>query len=1160
MKKFSLLLCLCLTALMVPLWAEATTISDSNPMITVESGVLTITSPAATSLRDYMQTLNSEANYSGEESGEIAKREAALTKLSQMKACSKIVLDGKFNSDDLSKIANDQGFNNVTEVNMAEARIVTNNSYSNNTNLKFHSDEEANNFSPKPAIGTIAVIGGDLYQWTSIGRIWNNLNYVPGNAVYYATQSDRDAVTNSLELNSTAKIPASLVYRQMSATGEKTWTYLSTSQPSGTVVDHTALNDTWLESELESKKESTTDGTQIKILRFYQLQETNGVREWVHVTPATRPLDRENGEGGTDIVYVAESVGADIDHLDPKQGVLGSYIRFNVYYRLNQASYEWGESTETVSGSYVDGGFHDNERDSHKNYPNGQWVRMGYGDYSYSQLVNAGNSWGNSINYEAGTEIGNNYMEAADISRLQDGSVVGQYGVVGSSSKKIWNGNSWASLGTEIPHYADMKFSYWSETLTTATTSRYADESISNEVFNGCKKLATVNYLSGNVTGFGNHGVAQGYNNSSTDNHEFDGTGLSVTIGKDVSKIDDDAFLRCDVLTSLNFNNSYSLDEKTAAATYYSNGGERPVYPKDLTIGNESFMNCSRLSAVEFPNRVISIGYSAFKEAGNSASDGKFDVSFERRLVSKGASIDYNHDLIIGEGAFFQCINLEEIELPIRLAEMGNDAFKLTSSLTTVSIREDIEDAKLKVIPSGAFEESAVTNVVIPRSVTEIKPKAFGSCYALQTVRFQEQIVSEGVAQEPLIIRTGAFATGNESQYHLTDVYVNIDPNVRLLVCEFDAFAFITLVGQTDVTHSKATLHFINNGDAATNERNWNYYAGQWKKGMAFTQSNLNSMKDGLTGYRGSQQPTVATNGIVSGIEPANGWQQFAVSNTDVDVIIRGNYLRTYSTPQHHYIPKKADTGDYLYDIYRVTSFSDGWSSGQNINDRSLADAATRTATATKVELTLAGDTRLYVPEHTGLLLKTHGNDENYFIYQDFIGSSVTTTTYPHNITVGSETANLLYPSCDDTNTREVTEGNTKVTKVIINPTIPYPIGDISSSPSDKFRVFGLYTEDNCFWRSEPNVEINQDMAYLKLPTSLFHWANESMGIGNGVPNSARISLVFEEDDNEVTGIESVVTSAGCSTDGYYSIQGIKFSRPQGRGLYIHNGKKLFVK
>ena len=85
-------------------------------------------------------------------------------------------------------------------------------------------------------------------------------------------------------------------------------------------------------------------------------------------------------------------------------------------------------------------------------------------------------------------------------------------------------------------------------------------------------------------------------------------------------------------------------------------------------------------------------------------------------------------------------------------------------------------------------------------------------------------------------------------------------------------------------------------------------------------------------------------------------------------------------------------------------------------------------------------------------------------------------------------------------------------------------------------------------------------MAYLKLPTSLFHWANESSGVGPGVPNSARIALWFDDDDSELTGIKTAVTTAEYRADGYYSVQGVRLSRPQRSGLYIHNGRKVFVK
>ncbi len=153
----------------------------------------------------------------------------------------------------------------------------------------------------------------------------------------------------------------------------------------------------------------------------------------------------------------------------------------------------------------------------------------------------------------------------------------------------------------------------------------------------------------------------------------------------------------------------------------------------------------------------------------------------------------------------------------------------------------------------------------------------------------------------------------------------------------------------------------------------------------------------------------------------------------------------------------------------------------------------------------------------------------------------------------------MLWPSCVDEKV-SVTEGEATVEKVVINPTIPYPIG--STEPSaERFRIFGLYVEDNAFWRSEPGVLINPDMAYLKLPTTIFHWANEQQGTSysEDTGGGSRIALVFSDDDSETTSIGKLAVAKD-SNDNCYTIQGVKLSRPQGKGLYIVNGKKVLVK
>lgn len=1141
MKKTALLLCLFMVSVMMPQTVWAT------------DGI-TLTGPQESPATEITVTTSS--------AGQVSSLVNAWTQGGGIKSnVTKITLVGKFNADDLSALGNKfnnvDNFTAVSEVDMTEAHFVKSASGLNSNSYQLFSNSEyAAAVSPTPTSGTKAIIGGTLWQWTANPNTWQALQDAPGGGVpvaYYENVAAMNGAVDSHNVGDYAKVPngtPTYKYMQMSFTAANgNWEYLGTSVPEGDMHDYTDVNNTWLESQLDSKKNepNLTNGYLIKVLRFFKLTESNGVRSWVHCNDLTeRPLDRENGEGGSDIVYIGEVVGADINNLDPKQGVLGSYIRFNVYYRFS-VDCQWTNEQPAQPNSFTVGGFAYDDRDNHKTYKNGEWVQMSDNSgYDYYQLT-AGTAEWKQITYIEGELV-------EDVWRSKDsnGDKIGRYAVVGGDVR-IWNG-SWSNTDVSVTNYSDMTFDHWASTLTTATTSRYADETISDQIFKDCTHLTTVNYKSGNVTGLKDR------TSSYPD--------LYVTIGKDVTKIDDNAFHASAALKSLTFDMDYAEGDA-------SNG-----YPKPLVIGDAAFEDCNNLVKVNFPNRVIEIGKSAFKHVGNltqnnenDESTGTLEITFERRSKDKdpSVSIPYDHDLIIGDDCFEQCYNLKKISLPVRLSSLGTGAFTDTKSLDSLVIREDDGEARLKTIPRDAFLRTGLKEVTIPRSVTLIESGAFQQCYYIEKITFQEQTTTP---QEPLTIRTAAFGGGEESKYKLHDVNVKIHPTDRLLICEYDAFPFVSLVGQTNVSNTQeAILHF--------EDEDWDYYAGNWKIGLAFNQKNLNGLKDGYTGYRGTQQPTEANNGKVPGSEPANGWQQFFVTDREYDVVLNGNYLRTYSTPTPHLIPLIAgEDNKYVYDIYRINAFSDGWETRNDPQqagdeyDRNKANSVQRTATAVQVDenVTINSLVRRFVPKQTGLLLKIHGNaDDVYKIYQYYLDSDWATanptqadklnTMYTHNIDVNvPETANLLYPSCDDTNTRVVTEGETTVTKVVINPTIPYPIGDISNSPSDKYRVFGLYTEDNCFWRSEPNVEINQDMAYLKLPTSLFHWANESTGVGPSIPNAARIALMFEDDENESTGIETVVTTADHRIDGYYSIQGVRLSRPQRSGLYIHNGRKVFVK
>lgn len=659
----------------------------------------------------------------------------------------------------------------------------------------------------------------------------------------------------------------------------------------------------------------------------------------------------------------------------------------------------------------------------------------------------------------------------------------------------------------EFPNgYQQMTFKNWAATLQEAVTSQYADNNISNDIFQNCKSLTKVDFLAGTVKGFTDHNEQNGY-----------AAGLNVTIGKNVTSIDGSA-----------------LKGSTVQTVTFDKDFEEGETPKNLTIGESAFEECYNLTAIEFPNRVTNIGPSAFKEAGTSANE--FSVSFERREVSQGASVDYDVDLTIGASAFQNCTTIKTLSLPIRLTTLGVDAFAGTTNLTTVEIREDVEDARLTVIPTGAFLNSGITSITIPRSVTRIKSGAFQECLNLETITFQE---SHQDPQPDLVIETRAFAGGQESQYKLKDVFVDIDPAVRKLICEYDAFPFVSLVGQTDVTNDqKATLHF--------SEDYWNYYAGDWKKGLSFgSQNALNGIKDGCDTSTGVPQNAYfpknpgdveSSGGYVEGRQPANGWQQFAVTSTNIDIIIPpGEFIRTYSTSTAYDLPEHVR-------IFRVINFSDGYVEGQNANDQALADAAQKIAITREV----TG----YIPKNTGLIMVgTVSEKAVLYYFKENSGTDVYLHS-KHDVS-NPAVANLLEPTLDNDQ---------------------FPLAPVWRYANNKieYRNFGMLKTDHKFGRAKFTT-MRKNYAYLKIPAELFHWSNESINGSSSYAEEntivpAKISVVYSFDDfNEdnygiTTAIKKAIDMEMNSSNSYYTLQGVKVSSPNAKGIYIVNGKKVVFK
>ncbi len=727
---------------------------------------------------------------------------------------------------------------------------------------------------------------------------------------------------------------------------------------------------------------------------------------------------------------------------------------------------------------------------------------------------------------------------------------LGEYGLVNGTDYA--KGNS--GVSTDIKYnYSEMKFSYWGGSLKTAVTSKYADNTINNEIFSNCKKLSSVDYKAGNVTGFGDHSASQEYTSP-----------LSVTIGKNVTSIDASAFLRCDVLKTLNFDKDYE-----------SSNGDKLTgvnYPIDFAIGAEAFHGCTSLQGVEIPNRVISIGNYAFQDAGNSSSTGEFLLYFERRSASYQSDhtvgIDHDVNLTIGSSAFLNCKYLKTLELPIRLVSMGGDAFRGTTHLTNMLIREDQSMARLKTIPTGAFAGSGIQTLLVPKSVTLIEDAAFQSCQNLKTVTFQEQKGTDApTPQEALLIKSGAFTGGTETA--INEIFV-VDCEKRKLVCEYNAFNFTAMEAQTQEGVELTKLKL-----ASDDDENFNYYVGNWKKGLAFSQNNLNAMKDGYTGtnngktYKGMaldvNSISTGTGFYESGDSPtlyaaANGWQQFASSTSKREVQVVGDVFMTYSSDKAYSLPAGLLA-------FRVTNYS---------------------AYTPEGNLPVGGQMTLknigYLPKNTGVIListneyiVTNGQDASII----FFGDTNETTEYPYQET--GDNANLLVPAVSKVNIGPVSWGPTSGTNTF----------SLSGSGSFDHRNFGMHKTYHYFARLK-RITMPDNRAFLSLPTNLFKEEDEGMEGGPkliettagkagsvydpSISGGSSAPLLFDYDFemygvvwplgdldmlyiSQPTDIKDIAPIEHTNVvEGIFTLQGVRVTTTTPGNIYIIKGKKVYVK
>ena len=192
-------------------------------------------------------------------------------------------------------------------------------------------------------------------------------------------------------------------------------------------------------------------------------------------------------------------------------------------------------------------------------------------------------------------------------------------------------------------------------------------------------------------------------------------TGLtSVTIPNSVTSIGGYAFYDCSKLTSITIPNSV-----TSIGSYaFQNctGLTSIIISNNLTqIEHETFKGCSKLTSITIPNSVTWIAYKAFYGCSKLAS-----ITIPNSVTS------------IGDGAFYGCSELKKV-IVSDIAAWCGIVFSKSDNNPLYYAGHLYSD-----------ENTEITDLVIPNSVTNIGTNAFYGCKGLTSVTIPNSVTSIG--------------------------------------------------------------------------------------------------------------------------------------------------------------------------------------------------------------------------------------------------------------------------------------------------------------------------------------------------------------------------------------------------------------------------------
>ena len=367
---------------------------------------------------------------------------------------------------------------------------------------------------------------------------------------------------------------------------------------------------------------------------------------------------------------------------------------------------------------------------------------------------------------------------------------IGQYTFSGCSGlTSVTIPNSVTSIGS---------CAFYNCTGLTSVTIPNSVTSIGGRAFGGCSGLTSLSVEAGNTVYdsrnncnaiietssntliFGCQNTTIPNSVTSIGDYAFSGcSGLtSVTIPNSVTSIGRSAFEGCSGLTSPLYNahvfaympTSYSgaytipdgIESIAGGAFSYCRGLTSVTIPNSVTsIGSSAFSGCSGLTSVTIPNSVISIGSGAFHGCSGLTSltipNSVTSIeSYAFNGCSGLTSVTIPNSVIsIGDHAFYNCIGLTSVTIPNSVTSIGEEAFWGCSGLTKVNITDIAAWCNIQFENNSLsnplyyakhlyINDTEVTNLTIPNSVTSIGQYTFSGCSSLTSVTIPNSVISIG--------------------------------------------------------------------------------------------------------------------------------------------------------------------------------------------------------------------------------------------------------------------------------------------------------------------------------------------------------------------------------------------------------------------------------